>query len=128
MGNMFFENDGRLIDKYNKTMHILEKIVHAGEKMEENEKEVDLCLKIHFGNLVVAKMLWSSEPPCIRTNVYSKIPIPEKLDKFYYSPQLEKITMYIGLISETISYYVDLVKDISILILFCNVTYQFWVL
>ena len=126
MGNMFFENDGKLIDKYNKTIHILEKIIHAGKEMKENEKEVDLCLKIHFGNQVVAKMLWSSEPPCIRSNVYSKIPIPEKIDKFYYSSQLETITMYIGLVSETISYYVDLVKDISILILFCSVTYQFW--
>ena len=126
MGNMFFENDGKLIDKYNKTLHILEKIIHAGPKMEEKETDVDLCLKIHFGNNVVAKMLWSSEPPCIRGNVYSKIPCPDWFNKFYYSPRFEMITMYLGLVGETVSYYIDLVKDISIMILFCHVTYQFW--
>ena len=126
MGNMFFENDGKLIDKFNKTLHVLDKIMHAGSDMKDNEKDVDLCLKVHYGNQVVSKMLWSSEPPCIRTNIYSKIPVPEKLSQFYYSTRLEKISRWIGLLSETISYYVDLVKDISILILFCNVTYQFW--
>ena len=137
MANMLFENDkneGKLIDKFNKTLHILEKIVHAGNNLEDNigttgmdrETEVDLCLKIRYGNQVVSKMLWSSEPPCIRTNIYSRIILPEAINRFYYSSLFAKIMRYIGLVSETISYYVDLVKDISILILFCNVTYQFW--
>ena len=138
MASMLFENDKHdrteLIDKFNKTLHILEKIVHAGEILEDNigvtgmdrETEVDLCLKVHYGNQVVSQMLWSSEPPCIRTKVYSRIPTIEAIDRFSYSSLFAKITRYIGLVSETISYYVDLVKDISILILFCNVTYQFW--
>ena len=127
MGNMFFENDGNKIDKYNKTLHILEKLIHAGvNNMVENETEVDLCLKVHFGNHVVTKMLWSSEPPCIRSNVYSKIPLPGKVNKFFHSSTFKKITLYLGLIIETVSYYLDLVKDISILILFCHVTYPFW--
>jgi hypothetical protein len=126
MGNMFFENTGELVDKFHKTLHILEKIMHGGDKMEDNVKETDLCLKINFGNPIVYAMIWSSEPPCIRTNIYSKIPVPEKIYKFYYSTLFEKISLYIGLISETISYYVDFVADISILILFCTVTYQFW--
>ena len=79
MGAMFFENDeneGVLIDKFNKTLHILEKFVHAGDNIEDNigitgmdrETEVDLCLKTHYGNQVVSQMLWSSEPPCIRSS------------------------------------------------------------
>ena len=121
MGNLLFENDGKEIDKYNKTLHILEKLVHSG-----NERDVNLCLKIKFGNFVVTRMLWSSEPPCIRTNVYSKIPLPEWLDKFYYSHTLKKISLLLGLVIETIGHYLDLVKDISILILFCRVTYPVW--
>ena len=126
MGNLFFENTGELVDKFHKTLHILEKIMHGGDNMEDNVTETDLCLKLNFGNPVVYAMLWSSEPPCIRTNIYSKIPVPEKIYKFYYSTLFEKISLYIGLIGETISYYVDFVADISILILFCTVTYQFW--
>jgi len=103
MGHLLFDSDMKLIDEFHVVMLELESGYFKGDLLEMN-----LCLKHDLGNRIVNELRWSTEPPGIRK---LQMMLPDFFLNFLRTTLFKGFMTFLGLALETVSYYVDFVKD-----------------